>query len=170
MTRNRGFKRLVRQRAAKTGESYAIAFRQLRDSKEKSVTTPETTEQTCRLCSSSNTPESALLRGRVSVCRNCHARFREVLRAHLEPVALEHAVSLDSIMGTLVYDVPKEGQWYVHLHTFLPGLVIGRRGVTAAAIRASLVELTGDDRFHLNLVEHGHPGCWKKPEDQEETT
>jgi hypothetical protein len=170
MTRNRGFKRLVRERSAKTGESYAIALRQLRDSKENPVTTPETTDETCRLRGSPDTPDTSLLRGRVSVCRNCHERFREVFRAHLEPLAVEQAVSLDSIMGTLVYDVPKEGQWYVHLHTFLPGLVIGRRGVTAAAIHASLVELTGDDQFQLNLVEHGHPGCWKKPDEQATTT
>ena len=163
MTRNRGFKRLVRQRSAKTGESYATALRHLRGSKENIVTTPETDEQTCRLCGCTGGPDSALLRGRVPVCRECHERFREVFRMHLEPAALEHAVSLDSLMGPHVYDVPKEGEWYVHLHTFLPGLVIGRRGATAQAIRSSLVELTGDEGFRLNIVEHGHPGCRNKP-------
>jgi hypothetical protein len=159
---------LVRQRSAKTGESYAAALRQLQHSKETSVTTPEpepeTEAKTCRLCGAPDTPEAPLLRvGRTRICGGCHDRFLDIFRTHLEPAAAEHAVTLDSVMSTVVYDTTKDGDWKVNLHTFRPGVVIGRRGATAAAIRASLVELTGDPRFHLNLVEHGHPGCTSKP-------
>jgi hypothetical protein len=160
MTSNKGRKRLVRQRSAKTGESYAAALRQLRASKEISVTTPDT----CHLCDRPDGADVRLLRaGKVPVCRDCHERFMAVLRTHLEPVADEHAVTLESVIDTLAYDAPSDdARWYVHLHTFRPGLVIGKRGVTAQAIRDDLVALTGDERFRLNIVEHGHPGCFKR--------
>ena len=170
MTKNKARKRLVRQRSAKTGESYAAALRQLLASKETPMATPEPTTTTpprsCTCCGEPESSERRLLLAGVPICRPCDERFRAVFRTHLEPAADSVSRPLDHAMTALVY-TRRDDRWYLHLHSFLPGLVIGRRGATAQAIHDDLVAMTGDDRLHLNIVEHGHPGCSKKPDTAE---
>jgi ribosomal protein S3 len=62
-------------------------------------------------------------------------------------------------MPALVF-APDGDSWVVHLHTFQPGVVVGRQGVTASKIRQSLLEVkNGDDRLRLNIVPHEFFGC-----------
>jgi ribosomal protein S3 len=66
-------------------------------------------------------------------------------------------------MSAIAYTI-KDDHWYLHLHTFRPGMVIGRRGVTAQAILDDLREMSGDDRLALNLVGHDGAGCTARAE------
>lgn len=167
MTRNKARKNLVRQRSAKTGESYSAALRQLLASKETPMTTTTTTETTtrsCTMCGEGPSDSKVLLfAGRAPICRECDESFRAVFRNHLIPLADAASAPLDQFMSTIAYDT-KDDHWVVHLHTFRPGPVIGQRGATVQALRADLVELTGDAELRLNLVEHQGRGCKNEPE------
>ena len=172
MTKNRARKRLVRERAAKTGESYAAALRQLLTTKEKTVTTPtpETTPEStadalapvpkrCVVCDSHDDPERTYRRLGHPVCDRCDDAVRATVLEHLGPVAERHHRPYEYLVLTLVYEQRKDDETaYLHLdlHSFAPGLVIGRRAVTVEALREALVEVTGDDRLHLNIRQH-HP-------------
>lgn len=167
MTRNKARKKLVRQRSAKTGESYSAALRQLLATKETPVSTttnPETTERRCAMCGQGPSDSKVLLfAGQAPVCRGCDDRFRSVFRNHLTPLADAASAPLDQFMSTIAYETRDE-HWVVHLHTFRPGPVIGHRGATAEALRDDLVELTGDEKLQLNLVEHQARGCKRETE------
>lgn len=160
MTRNKARKRLVRQRSAKTGESYSAALRQLLATKETPVKAAPTvdTPLRCTLCDEPESPTTKMLAaGGTPICRGCDERFRVIFRAHLEPVADSAGSPLDQFMSAIAYFIV-EDHWKVDLHTFRPGLVIGSGGATVGPIRRDLVKLTGDERLQLNLVEHG-PKC-----------
>ena len=164
MTRNKARKKLVRERSAKTGESYSAALRQLLATKETPVSTTnidttETTARRCTMCSEGPSESKDLLfAGQAPICRDCDERFRAVFRSHLTPVAESMNAPIDQFMSTIAY-ATEDDHWVVHLHTFRPGPVIGPRGATIQALRTDLVELTGDDRLRLNLVEHQGRGC-----------
>jgi ribosomal protein S3 len=48
--------------------------------------------------------------------------------------------------------------WMVCVRTLTPGHVIGRRGVTADALRSAIAERLNDPRLQLNIVEVGGTG------------
>jgi hypothetical protein len=78
MTKNRTRKRLVRSRAAKTGESYTTALWHLRRPKEESVE-QETDSLTCTFCGSGPDADRKLVVGEgAAVCSACVDRLRDV--------------------------------------------------------------------------------------------
>lgn len=162
MTRNKARKNLVRQRSAKTGESYSTALRQLLATKETpmgTTTNPETTERRCTMCGEGPSASKVLLvAGQAPICHDCDDRFRSVFRNHLTPLADAASAPLDQFMSTIAYATEAD-HWVVHLHTFRPGPVLGPRGATVQALRDDLVELTGDEELRLNLIEHQARGC-----------
>lgn len=167
MTRNKARKKLVRQRSAKTGESYSAALRQLLATKESPMSTTTTTDATARRCTMCGQGPSdskvLLVAGQAPICHECDESFRAVFRNHLTPVADSASAPLDQFMSAIAYET-RDDHWVVHLHTFRPGFVIGHRGATAQALRADLVELTGDEKLALNLVEHQGRGCKSESE------
>ena len=160
MTKNKARKRLVRQRSDKTGESYTAALRQLLANKEKSVSTTTPTNRTdlCALCRAKDDGSTNFVAAGLTFCVSCHEQLATAVRRHLEPEAARLRRPLDFFLSTLVV-VPDGNAWVVHLHTLQPGLVIGHRGETADAIRASLIELTQQDGLRLNIVAHEPFGC-----------
>ncbi|HUQ38834.1 MAG TPA: KH domain-containing protein [Acidimicrobiales bacterium] len=127
------------------------------------IPTIETT-RTCTLCGNDESATTRLLvAGSAPICRDCDQRFRGVFRAHLEPIADSARSPLDQLMSTVSY-VTEAGHWAVHLHTFRPGLVIGKGGATVNSLRDALVQLTGDAELRLNLVEHSGGGCTSRAE------
>ena len=153
MTKNRARKKLVRQRAAKTGESYTSALRQLLVSKENTVTTADP-QTTCALCAIVDDGTIPFVIAGLPFCQPCHERIRSAVRSHLEPEASRVRRPLDWFASSIVIEPERDGWWAVHLHTLQPGLVIGRKGVTADLIRRSLVEVRGDERVRLNVLPH----------------
>ena len=165
MTRNKARKRLVRQRSDKTGESYTAALRQLLANKEKSVSTiPMDRSELCALCRTDDDGTTNFVTVGLTFCISCHERLATAVRNHLEPEAARMRRPLDFFLSALVV-VPDGDAWVVHLHTLQPGHVIGRRGETADAIRASLVEITQQDRLRLNIVPHEPFGCGRPSDD-----
>lgn len=160
MTRSKARKKLVRERSAKTGESYSAALRQLLATKETPMsTTTQTSESRCTMCDQGPAQSKALLvAGSAPICVECDESFRSVFREHLAPVAQAFSAPLDQFMSTVAYE-HDDDHWVLHLHTFRPGPVIGQRGATAQALRDALVELSGDQGLRLNLVEHRARGC-----------
>src|SRR5687767_14547664 len=119
MTRNKARKNLVRQRSAKTGESYSAALRQLLANKETplSTTTNDTTKTTrvCTMCGEGPTDSKVLLvAGSAPICRECDESFRVVFRKHLNPVADSFSAPLDQFMTAIAYET-KDHHWVVHL-------------------------------------------------------
>ena len=169
MTRNKARKKLVRERSAKTGESYTAALRQLLANKETPMGTTttsvdETTDRQCTMCGRTPIdPNRLLSAGGAPICADCDERVRSVFRNHLAPVALAANAPLDQFMSTIAYE-REDDHWVVHLHTFRPGPVIGSGGATAQELRDGLVDLTGDEKLRLNLVEHQARGCRSKSE------
>jgi hypothetical protein len=154
MTRNKGRKRLVRQRTAKTGESYTAALRQLRATKEKSMstTTDQPTRMTrCAVCKTEDDGTTPFVVAGATFCSDCHARLTTAVRLPLEPEAARTRRPMDFLVSCLVF-VPDGDHLVVHLHTLQPGLVIGARGETADRIRSALVDVTGDAGLRLNIV------------------
>lgn len=132
MTADKGFKKLVRARMRQTGQPYAAVRQSLRPPKgrePKMATQQELYEQMAAM--------------KAAACEL------------LAPIAEEHGKPLDpGLVSAMMFD-RDNGHWYVDLYTMCPGLVIGRRGATADALRDKLVEITGDDRLHINLVDFG---------------
>lgn len=121
--------------------------------------TPETTPRRCTMCGEGPSDSRELLfAGSAPICCDCDECFREVFRNHLTPIADSAKAPLDQFMSTIAYET-RDDHWVVHLHTFRPGPVIGSRGGTVQALRAALVELTGDPELRLNLVGHEGRGC-----------
>ena len=73
MTSRKNLKRLVRQRAAKTGESYSTALRHVRDQRtEKPVSTEQDHVIKCSFCSKSQKQVKKLIAGPgVYICDEC---------------------------------------------------------------------------------------------------
>jgi len=89
MTTNKHFKRLVRSRAARTGEPYATTLRKIRQEQETrmSVNAPSTEGVTtfCSFCGKPNTEVERLVAGPgVFICNEC---------VHLALVVVEDAAS-----------------------------------------------------------------------------
>ena len=160
MTKNKARKRLVRQRTARTGESYTAGLRQLLISKEKSVaSTTETRKDNCALCAVEDDGSTAFVVAGLTFCRECHDRLTSAVSTHLEPEATRTRRPLDYFLSALVF-APDGDSWVVHLHTLQPGLVIGKQGATASKIRESLLAVkNGDDQLRLNIVSHEAFGC-----------
>lgn len=126
--------------------------------------TNDSTTRRCTMCGEGPSDSRVLLfAGRAPICGDCDERFRVVFRNHLAPVADAACAPLDQFMSTVAYET-KDDHWVVHLHTFRPGPVMGPQGATAQALRADLVELTGDSKLRLNLVEHRGGGCKNEAE------
>jgi hypothetical protein len=156
MTRSKGRKRLVRQRTAKTGESYTAALRQLRATKERSVST--TTEQprrtaNCAVCQAEDDGTASFIVAGATFCEACHVRLTAAVRTPLEPEIARTRRPIDFFVSSLVF-VPDGDHLVVHLHTLQPGLVIGAQGQAADRIRSALVGITGDAGLRLNIVPH----------------
>jgi ATP-dependent Clp protease ATP-binding subunit ClpX len=81
MTAKKRFKRLVRKRAAKTGESYTAALRHLRASKREEPTmTPKTPLANCSFCGKHNTEVKKIVAGPgVYICDECVGLCNEVI-------------------------------------------------------------------------------------------
>jgi hypothetical protein len=81
MTKRKHFKRRVRERSTKTGESYTTAFRHLRvHTEEKPMTTSETQLLTCSFCSKSSKEVQKLIAGPgVYICDECIGLCNEIL-------------------------------------------------------------------------------------------
>ena len=164
MTKHKARKRLVRPRAATTGESYTAALRQLLASKESAVTTENTPVSCCALCAARAGPATSFVFAGVTLCVECHERLRSAVRTHLEPEAARAGRPLEYFLTALAF-ARHDDAWVVHLHTFQPGLVIGRQGVTASNIRTALVEVTGDNRLRLNIAQHDFNGSCTRTSD-----
>lgn len=158
MTKNKARKRLVRQRTAKTGESYTTALRHLLASKGTPVDTETTPISSCALCERVENQPKALVAAGAPLCLDCYDRLRAAVVAHLEPEASRARRPLDYVLSALFF-VRGDENWTVHLHTFQPALVIGRAGATAGKLRRSLVEATGDEELRLNVASHDFDGC-----------
>ena len=81
MTAKKRFKRLVRRRAAKTGESYTAALRHFREHvEEEAVTSPKTPSGNCSFCGKANSDVKKLIAGPgVYICDQCVALCAEIL-------------------------------------------------------------------------------------------
>lgn len=81
MTANNGFKRLVRRRAAKTGESYTAALRHLRaHGGEKPLPSTKSPIADCSFCGKSNTEVMRIVAGPgVYICNECVALCAEII-------------------------------------------------------------------------------------------
>ena len=110
MTKNRARKKLVRQRAAKTGESYTSALRQLLVSKENTVTTPDP-HTTCALCAVADDGTIPFVVAGLLFCEPCHERIRSAVRSHLEPEAARARRPLDWFASSIVVAPEREGWW-----------------------------------------------------------
>jgi hypothetical protein len=73
MTANKRLKKLVRGRAAKTGESYTAALRHFRaNQEEKHVVTTKTPTASCSFCGKPNTEVKKIVAGPgVRICDEC---------------------------------------------------------------------------------------------------
>ncbi|HEX7168462.1 MAG TPA: hypothetical protein VF230_15890 [Acidimicrobiales bacterium] len=116
------------------------------------MTSPNQPVPTCALCAVEDDPSAFVFAG-ATVCVACHERMRSAVAAHLEPEAARAGRPIEYFLSALAY-ARRDGHWVVHLHTFQPGLVIGRQGATAQNIRQSLIEVTGDGDLRLNIASH----------------
>lgn len=160
MTKKKARKRIVRERAAKTGESYTSALRQLRTSKERTMTSPTTTTTTSTTCALCNDGDSSdFVVAGLTFCRDCHDRLTAAAYSQVDVEVGRTRRPLAYFISALVIVPDDETSWVVHLHTFQPGLVVGQKGETANRIRQALVTVTGHDRLRLNIVPHEVFGC-----------
>jgi ATP-dependent Clp protease ATP-binding subunit ClpX len=83
MTKRKHFKRRVRERSAKTGESYTTALRHLRvHTEEQPMTTTETSLLTCSFCGKTSKLVQKLIAGPgVYICDECVGLCNEILTA-----------------------------------------------------------------------------------------
>lgn len=139
MTADKGFKRLVRQRMQANGLSYAAARQVLRTHHRSSR--PMTTREEMN---------------------EVMSKIQSTIRERLAPVAAEHDKPLDPVLvSAVMFDrepgAGEEGSehWVVHLYSLSPGLVVGRRGETAQALREELCTVAGDTDLRLNIVDFG---------------
>jgi predicted RNA-binding protein YlqC (UPF0109 family) len=136
VTANKDFKKLVRQRMQTTGLSYAAARRVLhrQEQEPKNVPTREELHQTM-------------------------AAMQAAIRDILTPLAEAYDRPFDpGIVSAVMFDrEPVEDdaarRWVVHLYSLSPGLVIGRKGDTATAMRNELCRVSGDDGLRLNIID-----------------
>lgn len=135
MTANKDFKRVVRQRAKKTGLSYAAARHILRRQEQEPMTVPTRDE-----------------------LYQTMSAMRVAIGEMLSPIAEAYEKPLDpGIISAVMFD-RDEGEdgsrhWVVHLYSLSPGLVIGKEGRTATSLRDELCRLSGDDRLRLNIID-----------------
>ena len=88
--------------------------------------------------------------------------MREVIRERLSKEADSAGVALDTVMSVVFFE-GSHGHRTVHVHSFRPGIAIGRRGTVALELREGLRALTGDSDLSLNV--HGHQadhGCGER--------
>ncbi|MFP5318816.1 MAG: ClpX C4-type zinc finger protein [Acidimicrobiia bacterium] len=155
MTTKKRLKRLVRERAAKTGESYTAALRHFR-----TATTEESPmeDRSCSFCGKRKSQVDKLVAGPgVYICNECIQLCWEIIspqspdqegNAGLDRRMREY---LEAKLAGLGAPVPRidtrfeDGAVRIDVHTPRPGLVIGSRGRTAEEIRAVLAELSGLD-------------------------
>ena len=72
--------------------------------------------------------------------------FRIVVETLLEHVAADTDIA--------AVEMTRSGErWRVDVRTRTPGRVIGRRGATADAVRASMAERLGDPHLQVNIAE-----------------
>ena len=136
MTANKGFKKLVRQRMQQTGLSYAAARHLLRapQHEEPIVATREELNESM-------------------------ATMQAVVREYLRPVAELRKKQLDpDVVSAVVFDREAsvgqaEEHWVVHVYSLSPGVVLGERGQTAAALRAELCRVSRDADLQLNIID-----------------
>ena len=81
----------------------------------------------------------------------CLEEFRSVAEILLDHVPAETDISSVEL-------VFPESRWQVRVRTRTPGLVIGRRGARADAIRSAMAEKLRDVSLQLNIEEAGGPG------------
>ena len=104
------------------------------------------------------------------------AVMQEVVREHLRPVAKEYQKPLDpGVVSAIMFDRESgEGgeseHWVVHVYSLSPGLVIGKKGDTARALRSELCRVSGDGDLQLNIIDFAkiHAG-WKRFFEDSET-
>lgn len=136
MTANKGFKNLVRQRMRQTGLSYAAARHLLRAQQQ----------------------EKPIVATREEMYESM-ATMQALVRAHLRPVAEQRKKPLDpEVVSAVMFDREASGEddgdhWVVHVYSLSPGLVIGEKGETAAALLAELRRVSGDADLRLNIID-----------------
>jgi hypothetical protein len=106
MTKRKHFKRRVRERSAKTGESYTSALRHLRvTTKESPMTTTENAVITCSFCGKTQHEVKKLIAGPgVYICDECVGLCDEIIAedpATPAPPALTDDVLLGLLRGQL---------------------------------------------------------------------
>lgn len=82
------------------------------------------------------------------------ALIRDVISTFLTPIAEENSRPLWGLMTAVMFD-KKDGDWIVYLYSLSPGLVIGRRGVTATALREALRDAMGESGLQMDVVDFG---------------
>ena len=173
MTARKRLKRLVRARAAKTGESYTSALRYVRNEtpKERDMTPPtDRPPARCSFCGKYQDQVRKLIAGPgVFICDECVLLCQDII----EPVGGERPPTpepaaptpdvdgrirryLAEAIGPLASRIDVATLTHrtvrVDVHTPRPGAVIGRHGETADALRSALAEIVGAD-VALNVVE-----------------
>lgn len=163
MTTKRRFKRLVRERAGKTGESYTAALRHFRTA----VTEEPPMDMSCSFCGKRKSQVDKLVAGPgVYICSECIQLAYEIIspesphaddptNARVDQRIREYvsakAERLDaSVLG--IHTRYEGGTVHVEVRTSTIGRMIGARGSTAEEMRAVLCEITGRD-VTLNLSE-----------------
>ena len=99
MTANKRFKRQVRRRAAKTGESYTAALRHLRRQREEeAVASTRNPSANCSFCGKGNSEVKKLIAGPgVYICNQCVDLCVEVIaEAEAEPRAVSRSTPSSS--------------------------------------------------------------------------
>lgn len=169
MTTRKRLKRLVRQRAAKTGESYTAALRHFRNgtAKEPSMDSdeprPTADDPSCSFCGKAKSQITKLVAGPgVFICDQCIQLCYEIIAPYSPSAAAtskDNALNADldrsirqfleaklARLGAPVLGIDtrfEEDTVRVDIHTSRIGAVIGPRGRTADEIRAVLSEMTG---------------------------
>jgi hypothetical protein len=154
MTKRKHLKRRVRERATKTGESYAAAFRHLRArDKEKPMSATETLVS-CSFCGKNQKMVKKLIAGPgVYICDECIALCDDILAGEaghesqpapsLEDAPVEHLLTILAGMATTARSFEANlSRWVKRLHA---------RGASLDAL-ATAVGVSGDEvrqRFSL---------------------
>ncbi|HEX6596368.1 MAG TPA: ClpX C4-type zinc finger protein [Acidimicrobiales bacterium] len=169
MTTRKRLKRLVRQRAAKTGESYTAALRHFRNGNAEeppmNIEGPRPTDDdpSCSFCGKPKNQVNKIVAGPgVFICDQCVKLCYEIIAPYSPSWAEVHKDSdlnadldrsirefLEAKLGRLGAPVlgidTRFGENTVHVdvHTSKIGPVVGPKGQTADEIRAMLSEMTG---------------------------
>lgn len=166
MTTKKRLKRLVRERAAKTGESYTAALRHFRTEKAEE---PPMSELNCSFCGKRKDQVDKIVAGPgVGICSECIQLAYEIISPEsphrdddgndaLDRRIREYLEAKLGRLGAPVLGIDtgfEDDGVRVDVHTSKPGLVIGRHGQTADEIRAVLAEMTGL-RVQFNIAEAG---------------